>query len=319
MHTAVYLRNRLPRRKLEGKSPLEVVTGKPPKLGHLRIIGSKAYALNVGPDKGKKLDARATLLTLIGYSVDSPAYRLFDSAKQGIVTRHDVTFEERPYSTPQPDLTTSFPNQPSLVLAKEPLSPVEPALTVCDSNPTPAIAEQTLSINHAAAPTQPLRLQSATLDPVSPPHSDDDDFPDEDSPEELEHTEIPSRRYPERVRKIPGSWWIGSARSAESLALAVISDDPLTRKEALSGPDRKLWEAAMDDEFLSLEENHTWDLVSPPTDQDVLTGTWVLKTKYKSSGGIDKRKARWVAHGYKQVEGIDFTETFAPVVSYPAI
>ena len=319
MHTAVYLRNRLPRRKLEGKSPLEVVTGKPPKLGHLRIIGSKAYALNVGPDKGKKLDARATLLTLIGYSVDSPAYRLFDSAKQGVVTRHDVTFEERPYSTPQPDLTTSFPNQPSSVLAKEPLSPVEPASTVCDSNPTPAIVEQTLSINHAAAPTQPLRLQSATLDPVSPPHSDDDDSPDEDSPEELEHTEIPSRRYPERVRKIPGSWWIGSAHSAESLALAVISDDPLTRKEALSGPDRKLWEAAMDDEFLSLEENHTWDLVSPPTDQDVLTGTWVLKTKYKSSGVIDKRKARWVAHGYKQVEGIDFNETFAPVVSYPAI
>ena len=50
----------------------------------------------------------------------------------------------------------------------------------------------------------------------------------------------------------------------------------------------------------------------PPTDRDVTPGKWVYKAKLGPSGQVDKYKARHVAKGFKQVEGLDYFETFAP-------
>ena len=58
----------------------------------------------------------------------------------------------------------------------------------------------------------------------------------------------------------------------------------------------------------------TWELVPRPKDKNVVKNKWVLRTKYKADGSLDKYKARLVAKGYSQVYGIDYQETFAPVV-----
>ena len=72
------------------------------------------------------------------------------------------------------------------------------------------------------------------------------------------------------------------------------------------------WYRAMNDEVKALQENETGDLERPPTEGDIIPGKWVYKVKLGPGGQVDKYKARYVTKGFKQVEGLDYFETFAP-------
>ncbi|GKD61280.1 ribonuclease H-like domain-containing protein, partial [Tanacetum coccineum] len=64
----------------------------------------------------------------------------------------------------------------------------------------------------------------------------------------------------------------------------------------------------------TLYKNDTWEICDLPKDRKSIGGKWVFKIKYKSNGEIERYKARYVVKGYNQKEGIDFDETFSPVV-----
>jgi len=75
----------------------------------------------------------------------------------------------------------------------------------------------------------------------------------------------------------------------------------------------------MNDEIDAIKENNTWTLTSLPKDRKAIGSKWVYKIKRDSNGKIDRYKARIVAKGYSQVEGIDYFDTFAPVVKLSSI
>ena len=91
-------------------------------------------------------------------------------------------------------------------------------------------------------------------------------------------------------------------------------DEPRTLKEAMARPDWPKWLQAMKNEYASHVENGTWDLTVLPDGRKVITGRWVFRLKKDRFGNVIKYKARWVVHGYKQQEGLDYLETFAAVV-----
>jgi hypothetical protein len=97
------------------------------------------------------------------------------------------------------------------------------------------------------------------------------------------------------------------------------TSDPVTVEEALARQDKKQWKKAMEEEIASLKKNNTWILTKLPDGRKTVKNKWVFKTKRHSDGSLDKYKARLVAKGYSQRKGIDFTETFAPVVRYDSI
>ena len=74
----------------------------------------------------------------------------------------------------------------------------------------------------------------------------------------------------------------------------------------------------MEDEFQSLQENNTWELVHLPPKRKVQC-KWIFWTKIAANGSDLKHKARLVAKGYSQVHGVDYTETFAPVAKMDSI
>eukprot|EP00253_Pinus_taeda_P007745 PITA_07745 len=75
----------------------------------------------------------------------------------------------------------------------------------------------------------------------------------------------------------------------------------------------------MNEEYCSLLENDTWDLVPLQKGQKLVRCKWVYKTKYGPDGKVNKHKARLVAKGFSQVEGIDYTETFSPIAKMNSI
>nr|GFA73230.1 integrase, catalytic region, zinc finger, CCHC-type, peptidase aspartic, catalytic [Tanacetum cinerariifolium] len=88
------------------------------------------------------------------------------------------------------------------------------------------------------------------------------------------------------------------------------SVDPKTYKEALT---QSCWIEAMQEELNEFERLEVWELVPRPDQVMVITLKWIYKVKLDELGGILKNKARLVARGYLQEEGIDFEESFAPV------
>jgi hypothetical protein len=72
--------------------------------------------------------------------------------------------------------------------------------------------------------------------------------------------------------------------------------------------------ALTDEEFGALMNNKTWRLVPPQIGNSVIDCRWIYKIKHKSDGTIDIYKARLVTKGFKQRYGIDYEDTFSPVV-----
>jgi hypothetical protein len=99
-------------------------------------------------------------------------------------------------------------------------------------------------------------------------------------------------------------------------AVTAPSPAPTIVHAALRDPN---WWQAMDDEFHALQEDHTWTLVPRPHDVNIISGKWLFKNKLLPDDTLEWHKARLVVHDFKQRQGINFDQTFSPVVKLGTI
>lgn len=95
--------------------------------------------------------------------------------------------------------------------------------------------------------------------------------------------------------------------------------EPTTFQQAVTGPNRSEWIKAIESELKAHEKNATWVVADRPKVGTLLSAKWVFKIKRDEYGNIDKFKARLVARGFQQKEGIDYFETYAPVARSESI
>ncbi|GJW48262.1 retrovirus-related pol polyprotein from transposon TNT 1-94 [Tanacetum coccineum] len=100
------------------------------------------------------------------------------------------------------------------------------------------------------------------------------------------------------------------SRVVDKFTPRVTQQDPKGFKEAVRDAG---WCDAMNAELRALEENDTWELIDLPPDKKAIISHWIFKTKLKVDGSLDRMKARLVVQGIKQMNGVDYEETFAHV------
>ena len=95
--------------------------------------------------------------------------------------------------------------------------------------------------------------------------------------------------------------------------------NPLTRSEAMNSMNCESWKQTINSELDSLQKLGVYDLVDKQKDFPLIKGKWIFVTQRLPDGSISKHKARYVAKGYSQVYGENYTETFSPTVSHSTI
>ena len=91
------------------------------------------------------------------------------------------------------------------------------------------------------------------------------------------------------------------------------NSEPTSYEEAMVGPDSNKWLGAMKSEIGSMYENQVWTLVDLPDERQAVKYKWIFKKKTDTDGNVTVYKARLVTKGFRQVQGVDYDETFSPV------
>lgn len=103
------------------------------------------------------------------------------------------------------------------------------------------------------------------------------------------------------------------------LAVGAEIEVPSTYQEAMQSPNASEWLAAMEEEIGSLKLNGTWVLTEKPEGKTIIKNRWIFKVKRDQAGKVNRFKARLLAKGFTQLPGIDYDETFSPVVKHDSL
>jgi hypothetical protein len=281
INCAVYTLNRVMSRTIS-TTPYEAWFKTKPNVGHFKVFGSEAY-VHIPECNRKKLDPKSEKCFFVGYSETHKAYRFWNADQRKIKISRDAIFNE--------ESTADTPIY----------SPDKMKWTTKEQGLPPAAITDPTTQDDESDPFHGFETEDPHIDPKA-------------SNEKV---------YPQRVRKPPGEWWKVSQPDCAQYALhaAVHPDieEPSSYNQAIQSNEAKHWMMAMKEEFDSLIKNGTWALTNLPPGKTVIKSRWVYKLKRGSENEIQRFKARFVAKGFSQKPGIDFDETYAPVVKYDSL
>ncbi|GJZ96611.1 retrovirus-related pol polyprotein from transposon TNT 1-94 [Tanacetum coccineum] len=339
--TACYTQNRFIIRLCQGKTPYELLHDKLPDLSFFHVFGPLYYPTNDSENLGKlqpKADINFDELTVMAseHSSLGPAHYEMTPAtiSSGLVPNPPPSTLFVPPSRTDWDmlfqqLFDELLNPPPSVdqPAPEVVAPIDEVAA-----PEPAVSTGSPSLT---------RVDQDALSPIAYMGNDPyfgipiPEVPsDQSSSSGSIHTNVPpdhqiSEHNNKWTKDHPLENIIGELAKPVSTRLQLHEQvlfcyydafltavEPKTYKDALT---QACWIEAMQEELNEFERLEVWELVPRPDKVMVITLKWIYKVKLDELGGILKNKARLVARGYRQEEGIDFEESFAPVARLEAI
>ena len=307
--TATFIINLLPVLQ-SNTSPHERLFKQKPVYTMLRAFGSACYPC-LRPLGSHKFEPRSLQCVFLGYKREYQGYRcLYPPTGRVYISRHAI-FDEDVYPFQQ-KFQSLIPRYHSTLLdswqqsfmsnkvQEEPEVPIIPPTHVnqSSSEPEPAVEPVTDEVTQ----NSPSETESS---------NEIEESIDEQVTVSETHpiAEAQVNTHPMRTRAKDG---IHKPNSRYVLLTSKFAtEEPKTIVAALKHPG---WNNAVNDEMRTIHMLHTWSLVPPTEDMNILDCKWVFKTKLKPDGSLEKLKARLVAKGFDQEEGLDYLETFSPVV-----
>ncbi|CAN1346353.1 Retrovirus-related Pol polyprotein from transposon TNT 1-94 [Linum perenne] len=300
--TACYVLNRTLIRKSLNKTPYELFKGKTPNISYFHPFGCRCFVLNTTRQKGK-FDERSNEAIFLGYSQTSKAFRIFNSRTSKVEESIHVVFDDQFTN----DRTSSSEDDEPFLLT-----------------PSSAATSSSAQIAPSSSSTPHTNIHSPLPDPTSS-FSDDTEDHQTPSPSSVSENQPP----PHIQKRHPPTLLIGGqndrlvTRSKKLLDFIATEDtallsfiEPTSIKEALKD---EHWILAVQEELLQFDRASVWELVPPPSGKTIIGTKWIFRNKTNDKGETVRNKARLVAQGYCQEEGIDFDETFALVARLEAI
>lgn len=295
VNTACFLRNRLVTDSCRyGMTPYEVIHGKRPKLGHVRVFGSRTYVHKQKEARDGKFDSRAVTGILVGFGRGN-AYRVLLDDDKRVIETQDVRIVERPMESTKnegQEEMIEYDLSDTTVIFDD-LKAVDPS-TDSDRQPNPDSIEP-----HDGDYRSRMEIEAGV------------------NLEEL--TYYPYRRRSSRANAGAGVNRYGFEVACVTTDTSGNNDVPLTFDDAMNREDAGKWRAALQSEFDALTKMGTWELVRLPPDRKLIKTKWVFDLKRGARGETLRYKARLVAKGFSQIAGIDFHEVFAPVSKYATV
>ncbi|KAG8087751.1 hypothetical protein GUJ93_ZPchr0010g8326 [Zizania palustris] len=323
--SACYLINRMPSRVTHAQSPIERLFKKPVDYSLLRVFGCACWPY-LRPYRSRKIEFRSTRCVFLGYSGKHKGYKCLHIPTGRIYISRDVTFDERIFpfadtSTSDSTPSTNPTDKPgsTIQLSSPSHSTLEPVLdyhhvqranpVLFSTNDMPCGAFDDTGAADLDSPTTGETLSPAVVDDASGMISQEDPS----APPQL--TSRPTTRLSHGISK-PKEFTDGTVRyplnkRAFLASLSLCPAEPVSYAEAAKFPE---WRNAMTAEYDALMRNKTWHLIPREKHHNVVGCRWIFKVKHKADGTLDRYKARLVAKGFTQREGIDYGDTFSPVV-----
>ena len=298
LNTACFVLNRVVFMKKD-VSPYELWFEKEPSYLELRVFGCEAYKL-IPYEHRRKWEPKSKKVIFVGYTNTAKNFRLYDPRTRRVEVSKHVKFNELTNHT-QVNSTEEEELQPK-VIHKVDLEPMV-------SQNGPELRDQSNSVLEMSEDSQQTQRAQPNNSETNHDYSDQYSIiyePIDDN--EVEDTS--SSNYNLRDRSF--------LRAPEYFSFVALGE-PSSFEEAMKSAQKDKWKAAMDEEMSSLRENKTWIVEENKSHKKPITCRWVFKIKRNPNGSIERYKARLVARGYTQKFGLDYSETFSPVVRFDSI
>ncbi|KAJ9536538.1 hypothetical protein OSB04_un000290 [Centaurea solstitialis] len=346
VNTACYTQNRSIIHRRFGQTPYHILFGRVPSVGHFKVFGCKCFVLNETENRGK-FGPKSDELVFVGYSESSIAYRVLNRQTRVVTESINVHFD--PITELSSDISSSsvtnvVVNADSTSQASSGSSDLSNASyldflfqSVYDdfsNNPSSSTGNALASLSLPSSSNSEVN-SSTQNDPdlseeVETQSSDTSSLAIPDSSpssiqSDSDNQDIPSSSTTETPVIIPTS--IPSEPSndlpVDIIEPASVNDQtplPHTVKWTRSHPiELIIGDPTSTEELNQFSALKVWRLVKRPIDKSIIDTKWLFKNKKDEHGTIVRNKARLVVKGYRQQEGIDYDQTFAPVARLEAI
>jgi len=294
INTANYTFNRMVNKK-SVMSPYEAMFNEKPRLKQAHEFGCDAYVM-IPSEKRRKLDNKSVRMKFVGYDNAAKGYRMMSPSGKVIVSR-EVHFLDSKKGMRKA-------NQEAAQQKNEVIIQEEP-----DDFPVIIVPQQQQHIVPGAAAINDNaeddeeEFESAESEMSAGPESSSSESEEEPA---INQPDEPQPRRSTRATR-------GQLPSRYCCLSNVESSEPSTYAEAIKSSNANEWMSAMKEELKSIEDNETYEMTDLPPGRKAIGSRWVYKTKKNEDGSIARHKARLVAQGFSQKQGIDYDEVFAPV------
>ncbi|CAM8925259.1 unnamed protein product [Rhodiola kirilowii] len=327
--TATHIINRLPSSVIQGKSPWEKLFNEQPYIDHLRVFGCSCF-VSTNKHSRDKFDSRAWECVFLGYPSGQKGYKVYCiSTGKFLVSRHVIFREDSfPFKRVNEQCPSHIKSVPQFVLINDSSDHTfddDDASLFTPSADDPAIPAPNTSISDFPSDNS----DNSDMDTLQTdiPVSSDIPVPSVCLRKSTRHHKppvwakdyacntLPKLTSPHLIDNFISYTKCSPQHQQFALQISELKE-PNSFNQAHTDPN---WMAAMQKEITALEANDTWILTELPEGKTLVDCKWVYKLKFKSDGTLERYKARLVARGFTQVEGLDYHDTFAPVAKMTTV